>query len=141
MLIASINVKQHGKTEGYIINDLIYVDVAITHGSKTLQVSAVIDTGSNITVLSKDLADRIYCQIETDNEIPVLNAYSPGSASAITSDIKIGNNIEIADQEIYLMDIEFFKTACHMIIGMDIIQAGDLHIYKNGSLPYFTFEI
>lgn len=137
--VNSIKVKKHGHIESYITGDRILVTVKIhTDEYMAIAHNMLLDTGSNCTVISPDVC----CVLNNATDMSVIGAHTNTNASQITGRIVIEDEIEIDEQDILIIGLDAFNgTGIHGVIGMDIIQAGDLHVFRKDEFPHFEFTL
>ena len=138
--VKSIVVEKGGLIEGHILDDRIFVEMVIhtEYGSAFIP-NVLIDTGSNIT----SVCTRFLCGMEATGEaLHAISAHTSASCYLLTCELQIDKKITINPIEIMVADLDcFVDTGIDAVIGMDIIQAGNLHIWNKDGLPYFTFEM
>lgn len=139
MSLENINIIQHGTVEGYITDDKMILRIRITDSNNlSVSCSMLLDTGSNITVISSSIADLFH----KSEGILIKGVHTAGLSSMITGRLCIEDKIMIDTYEIYTMDLDAFdESSFDGIIGMDLIQAGSLRIFRKDGLPYFEFTL
>ncbi|GHT97001.1 hypothetical protein FACS1894142_0390 [Spirochaetia bacterium] len=110
------------------------------HPTKNPHNSAIVrakwDTGANHTVISVGLMERL-------NIIPIDTEVISGVGGSQVVDvvrlaIKLPNDLFISSQHIGVCSINSAQKI-DILIGMDIIQHGDLHISNTGGKTRFSF--
>ena len=135
----SIKIKNHGHIAGYILGDRIFVRMTLSCHSRTVESDQIIiDTGSNISVISPSLWKSLS---SASPEMDIFGAHTRIRARSERFTVTIGN-IAIEDHHIAIADLDVFhNTGIDGLIGMDIIQAGELHTYQTNGLPCFEFNL
>ena len=135
----SIKIKSHGHIAGYILGSRIFVRVTFSLGSHTVESDQIIiDTGSDISAISPSLW-RSFSGAPSGMEI--FGAHTCVRARTVRPTITIGD-IVIEDHLINIVDLDAFSnTGIDGVIGMDILQAGELHVYQSDGLPCFEFSL
>jgi len=99
-------------------------------------VYAIWDTGASQTVITHRLMSRLnLIPIET-KLVHGVNSKQLVDVVAIT--IKLPNGFLIPDIRVFVCDI---PSPIDLLIGMDVIQLGDLHISNTGGHTLFSFVI
>jgi predicted aspartyl protease len=99
-------------------------------------VYAIWDTGASQTVITHRLMSKLnLIPIET-KEVYGIN--SKQTVDVVLISIKLPNGLLIPDIRVFVCDI---PSPIDMLIGMDIIQRGDLHISNTGNRTLFSFVI
>jgi predicted aspartyl protease len=112
----------------------VYPVSSATHHGTT--VFAIWDTGASKTVITHRLMSRLNLIPFEIQEVHGINSKQVVDVVAIS--IKLPNGLLIPDIRVYVCDI---PSPIDMLIGMDIIQLGDLHISNAGSQTLFSFVI
>jgi len=107
---------------------------SISHQGTT--VYAIWDTGASQTVITHRLMSQL-------NLIPIETKLVHGVNSkqlvdVVAISIKLPNDFLIPDIRVFVCDI---PSPIDLLIGMDIIQLGDLHISNTGGHTLFSFVI
>lgn len=135
-----ISVKKPGIISGYILGDLRPQTSAevLIDGNVIAINTALIDSGSNVTVLSP-----IVCEpIQGSENAEVRSAHKQTSASVVTGSLILGNNDIVLENVSFLIaDLEIFECGdIQLVLGMDVITAGRFVIERKGRLPYYSFS-
>jgi hypothetical protein len=107
---------------------------SVNHQGTT--VYAIWDTGASQTVITHRLMSQL-------NLIPIETKLVHGVNSkqlvdVVAISIKLPNGFLISDIRVFVCDI---PSPIDLLIGMDIIQLGDLHISNSGGHTLFSFVI
>jgi len=116
------------------INIEIFPVSSVIHQGTT--VYAIWDTGASQTVITNRLMSQL-------NLIPIETKLVHGINSkqmvdVVAISIKLPNGLLIPDIRVFVCDI---PSPIDLLIGMDIIQLGDLHISNTGGHTLFSFVI
>ena len=139
MEIDDIKITQHGTITGIIVNDKIMLTTIIADASgAVVSADLLLDTGSNLTVVHP----RIVQSFQKSDGVLIIGSHMSGDSQTVTAKIQIENILTIEDHEISVMALNAFEdTGIDGVIGMDIIQAGELHIYRKEDSPYYEFTL
>ena len=139
MELDRLSVTEQGTISEYIINDRIMFTTAITSRTgDTVSAYLLLDTGSNLTVVAPRIAEAF----DKQEGIRMKGAHTAGDSLSITGTMRFENTITVDGCTIYVMDLDAFDgTGIDGVIGMDVIQAGDLHVYRKDGFPYFEFTM
>jgi hypothetical protein len=112
----------------------VYPVSSVSHQGTT--VYAIWDTGASQTVITHRLISQL-------NLIPIETKLVHGVNSkqlvdVVAISIKLPNGFLIPDIRVFVCDI---PSPIDLLIGMDIIQLGDLHISNTGGHTLFSFVI
>jgi len=126
--------QRHESRVPTIISEVdIWYPITETDG-RAIRVKAVWDTGATRTFIGVQLADELgIVPLEFE---PVLGATGLQDAGVVNVAIKLPNGLRIPDKRVYICAL---PGLAEMVIGMDIIQLGDLHISNAGGKTLFSF--
>ena len=116
--------------------DIEVFPVSSTVSRQGTTVYAIWDTGASQTVITHRLMSHL-------NLIPIETKLVHGINSkqlvdVVAISIKLPNGFLIPDIRVFVCDI---PSPIDILIGMDIIQLGDLHISNTGGQTLFSFVI
>jgi hypothetical protein len=107
---------------------------SVSHQGTT--VYAIWDTGASQTVITHRLMSHLkLIPIETKL---VHGVNSKQLVDVVAISIKLPNGFLIPDVRVFVCDI---PSPIDLLIGMDVIQLGDLHISNTGGYTLFSFVI
>jgi hypothetical protein len=101
-----------------------------------IKTSAVWDTGATQTFISRRLGEKL--GIEPVDYVPVIGLNGRQKSGLAYISIKLPNDLTIPDKRTLIGDL---PESIDILIGMDIIQLGDLHIANTGGQTLFSFVI
>ena len=119
-----------------IVNRLLN-DVTVKYNEKSNVVKALWDTGATGTCISYDVVNKLSLiatgkkNIQTPSGTGVVNTY--------LIDIQLPNNVNIKDVEV--CDSEIGSQGIDVLIGMDIINLGDLSVSNYNNATVFSFRL
>ena len=101
------------------------------------EIKAIWDTGASASVITKQVATNLglketgMTQVHTANGTAIQKTY--------TVDIGLPNNVII--QGVTVTEADALSTGCDCLIGMDIINLGDLSITNHNGCTCMTFRV
>lgn len=119
-----------------ITNKLI-TNIEISYGGNTIKNVALWDTGATNCCISKEVVEKLSL-IGTGK----INIHTPSGTSEVNTylvDIVLPNKVTIND--VRVADSEIGLQGIGMLIGMDIINRGDLAISNVDEKTTFTFRM
>ncbi len=96
--------------------------------------TAVWDTGATNTVISKKVVG-VLGLVDVIDQVDTYSADGPGQADAYYVNVQLLNGVNFADLKVIQMEIRD-----DLLIGMDIIGAGDFCLTNVGGETVLTFE-
>ena len=99
----------------------------------------VLDTGAEMTFMSKSFAEELYIDVEPLPQHTVNTANDDMIVYDYTLDITLPDGKTIRNVKIYIQETE--KLDYNMIIGFNIIRMCDTKIIKDGDKLMFTMEL
>ena len=129
-----INKINNKKTYPYISEIECLIEISLRKGSQEIQLAAVLDTGAQVSCLSKDLASKLVAKgllklRKANRKLVGANNESLNCLGTIGVQCKIGNKIEIVD---------FFvlKNCSNVLLGLPAIKKFNILIKPRG----YSFE-
>ena len=127
------------------ITKLLITDAEIEHKGKKEKIEVLWDTGCNISVIDKKLAEKLNLQSVGDGFLDTIT-HDKVPSKKYKINLLLSDHIEFPDIEV----IDGEPKSCDMLIGMDIISQGDLavsnykgkttFIFRKPSLGKFNYE-
>ena len=129
-----INIEKHGELSGYNAG---YNQIIVPATINGIVCNALLDCGSDITTMNS-----AKMKASGGKDMLVIGASSRGNGKTINADINLGNEIIIKDYPVTFFDLDIYDTGkFDLIIGIDILAAGDFHLYQRDGLPYYEFRL
>jgi len=114
--------------------DVEVFTVPPVHSVQGTKVYAIWDTGASQTVITHRLMARL--NLAPIGAEVVCGVNSNQTVDVVAVSIKLPNGMLVPDVRVYVCDI---PPPIDMLIGMDIIRQGDLHISNIGNRTLFSF--
>ena len=118
------------------IFDRLINDIKLSNNGINISVKALWDTGATITCISPEIARKL--KLKPFGQVSVNNASGDDRSFIYRTDVSF-LNIRFKKKTIYTANIH--SQGIDMLIGMDIINLGDLAITNKNGKTKFTFEI
>lgn len=138
-MLDNIHITKHGTISRDIVLDRITIASILCGADDTMVLAnLMIDTGANITVVRPDIIEKF----AKEAGIVTYGISEKGTTDKVTCRLRLENEIIIDGCEVHAMDLEAFDViGIDGVIGMDIIQAGDLHVFRKDGFPHFEFTL
>jgi hypothetical protein len=113
------------------------IDVLIPNTNKNISTKAIWDTGATASVISAKIITDLgliptgMSQVHTANGIV--------NQPTFIVDIKLPNNVTVKD--VTVTRVDSLSGGCDVLIGMDIINIGDLSITNHNGVTCMSFRI
>lgn len=103
----------------------------------TKECVAVLDTGANSTIITRDLFETL----KADETGQVMNCTPTGEEKTITSNIDINFYDDCVLKNVQVL-ISEHNMDCDILIGMNVITKGDFHCFRDSDGLYrCTFRV
>lgn len=139
--MSEIVVEKPGTISAFVLSDLkpctaadVEIDSRVNHIERVL-----FDTGANVTVI----APLELPALDNGETIEMHGVHNIGSGTSGTCRLSMGKGrIVLNNVPFVAFDLEYFEDSdIKMIIGMDVITHGSLHVEPVNGIPHFTFSV
>lgn len=119
-----------GKTSHLVNEGMVIVNNVM------IPVRALWDTGAEFSCITKKFAKRL--GVEPKSEMEIAGAVGHGAKPTYEMDVVVLNVHNFSRKS--LVEIDFDKDYCDIVIGMDIISQGDFAVTERDGKTIFSFR-
>ena len=115
----------------------LITDIEITYNGNTMKTVALWDTGATDCCISKQVANTL--SLVATGKISMQTPNGVSEANTYLVDIMLPNDVRIDD--VRVADSEIGLQGIGMLIGMNIINQGDMAVSNNEGITIFSFRM
>jgi predicted aspartyl protease len=119
-----------------LITEVEIIGVSANSGRKTVKVRALWDTGATGFVITPRIAQAL--NLVPVNKVKAIGVHNASIVDVVKIEVRLPNKVLVEDIKAMVCNL---NQDFDMLIGMDIILAGDFSISNGGGQTLFTFAI
>ena len=119
------------------INKKLITKIEITYSGNTMNAVALWDTGATDCCISRRVVDTL--SLVATGKISMQTPNGVSNANTYLVDVRLPNNVKIDD--VRVADSEIGLQGIDMLIGMNIINKGDLSVSNHNDVTTFSFRM